>query len=418
MFTNTVFQGLDPRLAEVLLEFATSYSKYYNPFYAHLLFNINIVETDEIPTFAVTFRNMQFYMLYNKEFLNSLKTKDELRFVIIHELLHIISNHLSRALKNNHNIRISNVVQDWIINEAIIEEYVKKGLAAIPKDNEGRNLGLFMPKEYTEEHIYEMAYLWAIQQQNMQNDTDDNSNGGNYGDYGRSCQTWDLKTQLQSAKVFDEHIESDDVTAELAKTYIEKLLQAAKSRGLMPAEFDKFIEKFKPLKNRDFEQALKQIARQVKMSVKTEKYKTIVKPPRREAAIKGKQKNSKFINVILDTSGSMWGSEEIEKLLGMVISANIAINLVQCDTEVKDIKTYSSTKKLKSGLEVKGGGGTVIQPAIDFIKKSKYKSFPILILTDGYTDTLDFGTTPGIVVTTDAEPTVIGKCKIIKLNKE
>jgi predicted metal-dependent peptidase len=114
----------------------------------------------------------------------------------------------------------------------------------------------------------------------------------------------------------------------------------------------------------------------------------------------------------------MWGFAELEKLLGMVISANIAINLVQCDTEVKDVKTYTNTKKLKSGLQVKGGGGTNIQPAIDFIKKSKYKSFPILILTDGYTDDLDFGTTPGIVVTTDAEPKVIGKCKIIKLNKE
>lgn len=41
---------------------------------------------------------------------------------------------------------------------------------------------------------------------------------------------------------------------------------------------------------------------------------------------------------------------------------------------------------------MKGGGGTMMQPAIDYIHADKkLRKLPNILLTDGETDTIDFG---------------------------
>jgi predicted metal-dependent peptidase len=71
---------------------------------------------------------------------------------------------------------------------------------------------------------------------------------------------------------------------------------------------------------------------------------------------------------------------------------------------VEDIKTKRDLQKVM----IKGMGGTVLQPAIDYINnpKNKLHSFNNVLLTDGYCDVLDFTNVHGktLILTTAQSP--------------
>ena len=98
---------------------------------------------------------------------------------------------------------------------------------------------------------------------------------------------------------------------------------------------------------------------------------------------------SRTYGVIIDTSGSM-----DTKLLGMALGSTASysvakevplVRVVFCDAFAYDIG-YVSPEDIAGRVEVKGRGGTVIQPAVDLLEKAKDfpKNAPILIITDGY----------------------------------
>ncbi|HUW63954.1 MAG TPA: hypothetical protein VMW83_04555 [Spirochaetia bacterium] len=97
--------------------------------------------------------------------------------------------------------------------------------------------------------------------------------------------------------------------------------------------------------------------------------------------------------VVFDTSLSM-DREIIAKGLGSIISYSIAkdikrIRLVYCDAIPYD-EGYIPVDDLMNYVNVKGRGGTILQPAVDLSERDKSfpKDAPILIVTDGYCDKL------------------------------
>jgi predicted metal-dependent peptidase len=76
------------------------------------------------------------------------------------------------------------------------------------------------------------------------------------------------------------------------------------------------------------------------------------------------------------------------KALNYIFRADIEVNLIQCDAHVHAVEKIKSMKQLQQ-VKVRGGGGTVLQPGIDYVKE-KYPKYNTLILSDGYTDSLDF----------------------------
>ena len=119
------------------------------------------------------------------------------------------------------------------------------------------------------------------------------------------------------------------------------------------------------------------------------KVKSIKKPNRRGIdGLKGKNKYSNLINCILDTSGSMNG--QFELILSEKFKDDYQINLIQCDTDVKNFVRIKNKNEIKK-MKIKGLGGTTLQPGIDYINSHKeLKGKNMVILTDGYTDSLDF----------------------------
>ncbi len=97
--------------------------------------------------------------------------------------------------------------------------------------------------------------------------------------------------------------------------------------------------------------------------------------------------------VVLDTSGSM-DRNLLAKALGAIVSYSLSrdvsrIRLIFCDATTYD-QGYVRPEDLAETVQVKGRGGTVLQPAINLLEQDDEfpKQGPILIITDGDCDKL------------------------------
>ncbi len=134
-----------------------------------------------------------------------------------------------------------------------------------------------------------------------------------------------------------------------------------------------------------------------------EKRRTYARPSRRQSAtpdiprprwspVIGADDNRTF-GVILDTSGSM-DRALLAKALGTISSYSVArdvalVRVVFCDATYYD-QGYMSPETIAGRVKVRGRGGTVLQPALDYLEKTPDfpKDGPLLIITDGYCDRL------------------------------
>jgi predicted metal-dependent peptidase len=184
----------------------------------------------------------------------------------------------------------------------------------------------------------------------------------------------------------DNHID-DDIPENAKKSIVNDFLQRLKNRGLITGDIDNILNKLRKSKF-DY---LKEIKRTMSNFIfGNKKKKSITRPNRRGIeGIKGKKKYKNVINCILDTSGSMGG--DFEHVLSYIFQNDIHINLIQIDTEVKMVEEIKNKRDLQN-VVIKGLGGTILQPAITFINdpKNKISQYNTVILTDGYTDNLNF----------------------------
>jgi predicted metal-dependent peptidase len=63
---------------------------------------------------------------------------------------------------------------------------------------------------------------------------------------------------------------------------------------------------------------------------------------------------------------------------------------------VKWVENFKKAKQLET-MKIHGLGGTVLQPSVDYVV-DHYNDFNTVILSDGYTDTLDFSKVKGRVL--------------------
>lgn len=459
------------------------------PYYAEFSTFMNFFESTNIPTCGVnvTKEGMNFY--WNRKFVDSL-TMSETMFLLIHEVFHLLFDHTKRSIYYNHEL--SNICQDMIINQIILDDIVKKinsvngvktDVISIPKihdefiiDEDGniildengnkipnpnyqKNTALFIDKKYKGEPIFENLYEWMKEEQEdyrkrkkeqkeqqgqgqsgqgqgqsgdgqSSGDVQGESQGGqgekdsfgnpSYGPYGQGdveCNSLDsIFDNIEKGKqlTLDSHIE-DDIQQQGRKSVINDFMQRLKNRGLVSGEVEATLNKLRKTK-KDY---LKEIKRTISNHiVGSSKRKSIVRPNRRGLeGIKGKKKYKNVINVILDTSGSMSG--DFEKVLSYIFQNDIQINLIQIDTAVKEIKEIKNKRELQK-VVIHGMGGTILQPAIEYVSEIKNKlfNFNTLILTDGYTDTLDFTkiNTKTLILSTGTKPSIVdikGNVKII-----
>lgn len=403
------------------------------PYYGNFNLFINFSENKSIDTCGVnmTSKGMNFY--YNTEFLNRLSQK-EVNFITLHEDFHLLWNHPKRTITGQYDHKLANVAQDMIINHIIWED-IPHRYVEIPKDSDGKNMALFVPKEYEGNLIFEELYEWlrdeknkrdALKTQNnsescdiddkSQNGQNDQENSGSsedsngdgkssYGPYGKNprgndstIDTWSLDQILDNldknqGQYLDHHI-GDEIPEEMRDAMVKDAMERLASRGFFGGNVETSLNKLRK-QRKDY---LKEIKRAISNVIfGTRKEKTIKKPNRKGIqGVKGNRKVKTKINVGLDTSGSMGGNSTFERVLGYVYQNDIEINFMESDTEVKWVQNIKNKKKLES-IPIKGLGGTCLQPMIDYVADN-HNDCNTVLLTDGYTDTLDFSRVSGKVL--------------------
>lgn len=227
-------------------------------------------------------------------------------------------------------------------------------------------------------------------------ESENQNNRGGYGQNGHNgVECHDLDGIFQEAEenngeFMDQHLD-DEVPEELREQMSRDLIERLRQRGHVTSNIEQTLEKLRK-KRKDYLKEIKRGISQIKGVVKD---RTIKKPSRRNiVGLKGIKKIGSVLNVLLDTSGSMNGMAE--KSLNYIFRSDIEVNLIQCDTEVKAVEKIKTMKQLQQ-VKVNGGGGTELQPSINFVMQN-YPKFNTLILTDGYCDSLDFSGYKGKVL--------------------
>ena len=93
-----------------------------HPFFGNMATRLKIQAADDwIPTAAVDGRNLYF----NTQFFNAMDNK-EIEFVIAHEILHCVFDHLERRTWQDRNLdpMISNIAQDYIVNNILVRDNI------------------------------------------------------------------------------------------------------------------------------------------------------------------------------------------------------------------------------------------------------------------------------------------------------
>jgi predicted metal-dependent peptidase len=416
---------IHPKLEETI-KAMLSYTTDGMPYYGQFLLHVNFYERKDIPTCAVnvTKKGMNFY--YNTEFLNKL-TQLEVNFVVIHEIYHLLWNHCKRTVYGNYIHKSANYVQDMIINYIIVQD-IPNTFVSVPK-KDGKNNLLFTYKEYEGRLIFEEMYEWFeakrsehyinskkkkgrislstleeledFEKELKKEDESDFDSIGNlkYGPYGKyptknveeqnekSFDTFSLANLFDNYEsdivYLDVHI-PDEVSSDVRESMVKNIIYKLKARGYESGNVTSTLEKLRKQRKDHLSHIKRSITNHIYGNIKES---TITRPNRRGIeGLKGKKKHGTEVNIILDTSGSMSGGL-IEKVLNYVYREDISVNLIECDAKV------TSVKKMKSGLELSkativGGGGTVLQFGIDYIVE-KFNNCSTVILTDGYTDSLN-----------------------------
>jgi predicted metal-dependent peptidase len=475
------------------------------PYYGEFNLHVNFHEQDSIGTCAVNVSSKGMNFFYSPKFLENMSQK-EVNFITLHEDFHLLFDHPKRTVTGQYDHKMSNIVQDMIINHIIWEDITHE-FVEIPKDKTGKNMALFVPKEYTGKLIFEELYEWMKdekekwqkqqkcnsqckscngtgkkqdqdqkgqgkkdgqkqdgqgkgqgeqpqdqkgqgeqpgdgQGQGQDNNQQDGGDGqgqsqskgqgkggqgqgqdpcddcggtGNeggkdstgkpsYGPYGKNpsgkdkdgaMDTWSKEQIFQdmennNGEYMDKHI-NDEVPEDMREAMVRDVMEKLAARGLSAGNIETTLNKLRK-KRKDY---LKEIKRAVSnMIFGTTKQKTIVKPNRRQiSGLKGNRKVKTKINVILDTSGSMGGQGTFERVLSYVYRNDIEINFIESDTEIKWVERIKTIKKLES-LPIKGLGGTIMQTGIDYVVEH-FNDCNTVLLTDGYTDSLDLGKLKG-----------------------
>jgi predicted metal-dependent peptidase len=426
------------------------------PYYGEFNLHVSFHEQDSIGTCAVnvTSKGMNFY--YSPKFLENMSQK-EVNFITLHEDFHLLFNHPRRTVTGQYDHKLSNIAQDMIINHVIWED-IPHAFVEIPKSSDGKNMALFVPKEYTGKLIFEELYEWLKDEkekwqkenkkssqcqscggsgkksdssqsqsgdgdqkseqdsnQSSQGDGDcpdcDGSGAGkndstgkpSYGPYGKnpskdgdSLDTWSKEQIFQDMENGTGEYLDKHIGDDVPEEMREAMVKDVMERLAARGLSAGNIEQTLNKLRKKRKDYLKEIKRAVSnMIFGTVKERTIVKPNRKQiSGLKGNRKVKTKINCILDTSGSMGGT--FERVLNYVYRNDIEINLIEADTEVKWIENIKSAKKLET-LKIKGLGGTILQPAIDLVS-DQYNGFNTVVLTDGHCDSLDLSKIKGRVL--------------------
>ncbi len=296
------------------------------------------------------------------------------RFILAHEFLHVGLRHQMR--RQGRDPYLWNVACDFVINDWLIE----MGVGQVPSGGL-----LYDPqlKGLSAEAVYDRIVT----------------------DMRKFRKLATLRGNCDCGDMIDDRDEkwwrSKDATS-LDDFYRQCLAEGlayhqASGRGLLPASL---VEEIRALTQPPIPWDVELAQWFDSFFPPREKHRSYARPSRRQAStpdiprpryVPAEMDSARTFGVVLDTSGSM-DRELLGKALGAIASYSIArevpyVRVVHCDAMAYD-QGYMAPEAIADRVQIRGRGGTVLQPGIDMLESAKDfpEKGPILIITDGFCD--------------------------------
>lgn len=339
-----------------------------HPFFGNMATRLKIQSADDwLPTAAVDGRNLY----YNTQFFDAMNNK-EIEFVIAHEILHMVFDHLTRREDRNHVLY--NIAADYIVNNLLIRDRIGKLPSIVDCFHDRKYEG------WSSEEVYDELFKNAKKQgQNaiqalgeMLDEHIDWENGDNEGDgegqprYSRA--EWDqIKDEIKEA-----------------------MLQAAQAAGAgnTPGEIERMIKELtEPKMNwRDL------LRQQIQSTIRSDY--TFARPSRKGwhtgAILPGMTfEDTIDIAVGIDMSGSISDAQAqvfLSEVKGIMDEyKDYKIKIWCFDTKVYNEQDFTADGgESLTDYNVIGGGGTDFDANWNYMKNADYVPKKFIMFTDGY----------------------------------
>jgi predicted metal-dependent peptidase len=346
----------------------------------------NKTVSDDIPTACTNGRDE----LYGRAFVDSL-TDAELRFLILHECYHKMYRHLT-TWKHLHdkNHTLANMSCDYNLNGKLVDENKDDGFATMPRDADGKYMGLFDEKFREGNGWMDTAKIFSILDDD--DDGDDEGEGGNEsgGDdpQGTSC---------AQPKGFDEHDWeganklSDEETKELEKDIDIAIRQGSMAAGKLGSNGNRnFDELMQP--QVDWREVLREF---IQTTCTGSDYSTWKRPNRRYIGAgvympSGISERIDELVIAIDTSGSISDTavalflSEVQSICTTVKPEKVRVLYWGHEVVGDEVYELNELDTLVRSTKVRGGGGTDVECVTAYMDEHKISPQAAIILTDGY----------------------------------
>lgn len=389
------------------------------PFFGNTAARLLLVDaTDWCGTAATDGR----HLYYNREFIKSL-TKDELMFLVAHEILHCIYDHLGR--RGGRDPKLLNMAQDYVINYTLVEDKCGK----MPES------GLYdkrFPDTMSSEEVYEVLRKDSVTIQMPldehldllgEDPQDGEGKGGQDGQGGQKTVSVTVQGKNGPPKLTEEDIAK--IRAEI-KANVIQAAQAA-GAGNVPRGVARMIEDlvnpkldWRTLLDAHIRSSVKDDYTFQRLSRKTSALRYAA--GEEEAALTERSAEEHFegefavdvlegdedrdvslsvpmmptqdymdtidIFVAIDASGSM-SNDMLRDLLSetkgiMQTFRDFRVRLCTFDTDVYDYREYTGENIEEiDEYPLKGGGGTMFECVWEYMKRNGIEPNRLVMFTDG-----------------------------------
>ena len=345
-----------------------------HPFFGNMATRLKIEAADDwLGTAAVDGRKLYF----NTQFFNAMNNK-EVEFVIAHEILHMVYDHLGR--RDDRDPMLYNIAADYIVNNLLVDDRIGKKPSIVDCFQD------FKYRGWSSEEVYDdlekqqdkngkefLEQLGEMLDEHLDLDEGDGGeDGGTEGNgNGRPKYT---KAELDQIK--------DEIK--------EAMIQAASAAGAgnVPAGVQRLIKEMTESKM-NWRELLQQ---QIQSTIKSDY--TFSRPSRKGqmsgAILPGMNfQDTIDICVCLDMSGSI-GNAQAADFLGEIQGImdeyqDYKIKLWCFDTKVYNEQDFSAEDGVSlTEYEIMGGGGTDFMVNWTYMKDNDIRPKKFIMFTDGY----------------------------------
>ena len=345
-----------------------------HPFFGNMATRLKVENCDAwCPTAATDGK----HLFYNTQFFNALSNK-EIEFVIAHEILHCVFDHIIR--REDRDPEIYNIACDYIVNNTLVRDKIGDPVKMIPIYQDWKY------DNWQSEAVYDDIYEKAKE------------NG--------------KKFLEQMGQLLDEHIDwekkpgqskkgkggkdkqrpyyTKDEMKKIRDQVKENMISAAQSAGAgnVPAEIERMIKELTEPKM-NWREILRQ---QIQATVKNDY--TFSRPSRKGwhtgVVLPGMNFDQQIdCAIAFDMSGSI-GNDQAKDFLSEVKGImdefkEYNVKLWCFDTAVYNEKDYSSTDGEDfSDYQPVGGGGTEFMCNWEYMKEHDIQPKKLIMFTDGY----------------------------------